>query len=443
MPGSKPAGQRRLPQASALRERLAAARASAARVAEEEESPTTGNPIPSPIRLAAGWSVRLILIAAGIYLGLLLLDQLAVVVIPTIVALLLVALLEPLIRLFRRLGLPRGLAAPLAFLVGIAAIGGLITLIVRELVTNYDTIVSTVGKGVSRTTKWLEDGPLHIQSDQIDAALTKLLNSLRSNPGDVVSGTLTVVTTATGALGGLLLVLLTTYFFLADGARVWRWIVRLFPVTTRWKVNRAGARSWEVLVSYMTVTLIVAAIVGIAVWAACLIAGVPLALSAGLVAFLFAFIPTLGGVISSIVVILLTLVSSSLTVTVVMAIVMVGIQTVQGNVIYPFLMNRQLKVHPLASLLLVVLGSILGGVFGALIAVPFAAVVNTAWIELLRASRGLPEEDKATPLGPTDEDEEPDASFVDPTVAPDEQAEDVHPADSRQSGRQPSDDPAS
>ncbi|MEO6957437.1 MAG: AI-2E family transporter, partial [Antricoccus sp.] len=226
-----------------------------------------------------------------------------------------------------------------------------------------------------------------------------------------------VVSTTGSILSGTLLTLLTTYFFLADGSSLWRWIARLFPVNARWKVYRAGNRAWEVLVAYMNVTLLVAIIVGLATWIACKIAGVPLSLSAGLIAFLFAFIPTLGGLISSIVVILLTLVSTSLTTAVVIAIVMISIQTIQGNFIYPLLMNRQLKVHPLASLLLVVLGAVLGGVFGALIAVPLVAVINSGWLELLRANRGEAESDEAAELGPDPAENESDPTLRDPTTA--------------------------
>lgn len=405
---------RRTNAAAALRDRLARARAASR--AEEDDQRVIGAPIPTPIKLAAGWIARLLIIGVGVYFGIWLLETLAVVVIPAVVSLLLAGLLMPLVKLFRRIGLPKGLAPVLAFLTGVIVLGGLVTLIVRELVANYDTIFDTVREGLTRFTKWLEKGPLKVDSTAIDKAFSSVLSSAQSSPGGAVDGAVTVVSTAGSVLSGILLTLFTTYFFMADGRPIWRWTVHLFPRSARWKINRAGESAWIVLEAYMGVSFVVAAIVGIATGIACLIAGVPLALSAGLVAFLFAFIPTIGGIISSIVVVLLTLVSTSFTTSVVMGIVMVGIQTVQGNLIYPIMMNRRLKVHPLASLLLVVMGSILGGVFGALIAVPLAAVVNTAWAELFRAAEGLPAKVGPTELGPDDDDELDLSDFEDPTI---------------------------
>jgi len=399
-----------------FRARLARARAAAKEAIDEDFAPDLdAEPIPRAVKLTAGWTIRLIVIAAGI-LGLMwLLSELTVVVVPVVISLLLAALLAPLVRLLRYAGLPGVLPAVLAFLAGILFIGGLIALIVQEFVGNYETVYSTVRSGINELIAWLADGPLHMDTSSLGQTVNKALANLQANPDEVVNGTLNVVSTTGSALSGLLLTLFTTYFFLADGNTMWRWVAKLFPRGARWKVNRAGHRAWDVLVSYMSVTLLVALIVGTATWIACKIASVPLALSAGLIAFVFAFIPTLGGLISSIVVILLTLVSTNLTTAIVMALVMIGIQTVQGNFIYPMLMNRQLKVHPLASLLLVVLGAVLGGIFGALIAVPLAALVNTAWLDLLRASQGLPQSDAAVELG-LDSNPEDDDSLVDPTL---------------------------
>lgn len=416
-PAATPERHRQLRDAAAgskFRARLARARAAATETIDEDFAhDLNAEPIPRAVKLTAGWAIRLIVIGIGIYLLMWLLTQLTVVVVPAVISLLVAALLTPLVRLLRRTGLPGALPPLLAFLAGFAFIGGLIALIVQEFVGNYQTVYTTVQRGVNELIGWLATGPLHMDTSTLGQTINNALQKLQANPDEVVNGTLNVVSTTGSALSGLLLTLFTTYFFLADGDTMWRWVSKLFPAGARWKVNRAGRRSWDVLVSYMSVTLLVALIVGTATLIACKIAGVPLALSAGLIAFVFAFIPTLGGLISSIVVVLLTLVSTNLTTAIVMALVMIGIQTVQGNFIYPLLMNRQLKIHPLASLLLVVLGAVLGGIFGALIAVPLAAVINTGWLDLLRAGQGLPQSTEPVELGLDSGNQ--DDSLLDPT----------------------------
>ena len=412
-------GMRPGEMAAHLRQRLSDLRAQDHDDSVESFAPEKqGEPIPRAITLMAGWAWRLAAVGLGIYLLLWLLDVLAVVVVPVVISLLVAALLTPLSRTLRKIGLPNALATVVSFLAGLIFLFGLLALIVREIIVNYNTIYETVARGLEQIVHWLANGPLAIDASQLQETIDETLAKLQRDPSDILTTSLTVVSTTGSVLSAILLSMFIIFFFLSDGHAIWTWLCRLFPRNTQWKVNRAGNRSWEVLVTYMNVTLIVALVVGFATWIACLIAQVPLALSAGLIAFLFAFIPTIGALISSVIVVALALISTNLTTAIVMAIVMIVIQTVQGNLLYPVLMNRQLKVHPLASLLLVVLGAVVGGIFGALIAVPLAAVINTAVIDLFRASRGLPESDEPSELGPDIDDADPlaDPTLVDPTL---------------------------
>jgi predicted PurR-regulated permease PerM len=55
----------------------------------------------------------------------------------------------------------------------------------------------------------------------------------------------------------------------------------------------------------------------------------------------------------------------------------VGVQQLEGHVLQPFLMGRLVKVHPLAVVVVIAIGALVAGVFGALIAVPLTAIINT------------------------------------------------------------------
>ena len=104
------------------------------------------------------------------------------------------------------------------------------------------------------------------------------------------------------------------------------------------------------------------------------IAGLPVAFALAVVVFLFAFIPTVGAIFSGLLVVLVALVSQGPTTALVMALVVLVVQQLDANVMYPILASRHLALHPLASLLLVAAGGVLAGLFGAFIAVPLAAV---------------------------------------------------------------------
>jgi len=54
------------------------------------------------------------------------------------------------------------------------------------------------------------------------------------------------------------------------------------------------------------------------------------------------------------------------------------VQQIEGHVLQPFILGRAVRVHPLAVVLSVAGGSLIGGIGGAVVAVPLVAVVNTA-----------------------------------------------------------------
>jgi predicted PurR-regulated permease PerM len=138
------------------------------------------------------------------------------------------------------------------------------------------------------------------------------------------------------------------------------------------------------------VTLTSAVVDSTVIGLACIIAGLPVAFALGALVFLFAFIPTVGAVFSGGVVVLVALVSEGTTTALILAAVVLVVQQLDANVMYPMLASRHLSLHPLASLLLVAAGGVVGGLFGAFIAVPAAAVLLAAARELLSDGEEVP-----------------------------------------------------
>ncbi len=53
------------------------------------------------------------------------------------------------------------------------------------------------------------------------------------------------------------------------------------------------------------------------------------------------------------------------------------VMQIEGHVLQPFLLGRAVKIHPLAVLLAIAIGIVLGGIIGALFAVPMLAFAKT------------------------------------------------------------------
>jgi predicted PurR-regulated permease PerM len=189
----------------------------------------------------------------------------------------------------------------------------------------------------------------------------------------------TVVRTATTAghlLAGLFIVLFATIFFTYDGRNIWSWIVRLFPDRARARVEGSGVRAWAVLTSYVRATVVIAAVDALGIAIVALVLGLPLVVPLAVLVFMGAFIPVVGATISGIAAVAVALVSEGPVQALIMLAGVIGVQQLEGHVLQPFLMGRLVRVHPLAVVVVIAIGGLVAGIFGALIAVPLTAIVN-------------------------------------------------------------------
>lgn len=342
--------------------------------------------VPAGLVLASEWAWRLVLVVAAIGMVVYAAAALSFIVGPVVVALVISALLEPVRRILMRWGASTTLAWLVAFLFGVVVVTSIMVLAISEFSANFDELSEQAAGGVDEFTNWLEDGPLHMDAGGLNDAVDKAVASVKDDPTEAITGTVSVLSTTSSLLAAGVLTLLTTLFFMKDRAIMWLWFTRLFPERSRPRIESAGRAGWEVLISYTRVTLTSAVVDSTVIGVASAIAGLPVAFALAVVVFLFAFIPTVGAIFSGLVVVLVALVSQGPTTALVMAGIVLIVQQLDANVMYPILASRHLALHPLASLLLVAGGGVVAGLFGAFIAVPLAAVLLAVGGDLRRSS---------------------------------------------------------
>ncbi|GAB2760971.1 AI-2E family transporter [Sinomonas soli] len=340
--------------------------------------PVTDADLPFALRVAAAWSWRTAIILVVAWAIAWALAQLSFLVIPVLVAALLAGLLSPVVGWLRRARVPLGLAVAITEIGFIAAVSGLLTLVGRQISIGFAQLWDEALAGLAEVQKWLAEGPLQVTSSQLEAYTNDAQRLLQSNQGTLVSGVLSVGSSAGHFLTGALIALFVLVFFLLEGARIWSFLVGLLPRQARPAADGAGRRGWTSLVSYVRVQVLVAAVdaVGIGVGAAIL--GVPLALPLGILVFVASFIPVVGALVSGAVAVLLALVANGLVNAVIMLVIVVAVQQIESHVLQPLIMGRAVSLHPVAVILAVAAGSYIAGIPGALFAVPTLAVTNSA-----------------------------------------------------------------
>lgn len=338
--------------------------------------------VPVALVVASQWAWRLLLVAAAIVALAYGAATLSFIIGPIVFATVAAALLEPIRRLLLNVGASTTMAWIVAFLSGVILVTSVSLLAIEEFTANYDELASQATEGLTKLTNWLETGPIGMDTGGLDEAADRAFASVKEDPGEAITGTVSVLSTTGSVLAGGLLALITTMFFMKDRTLMWRWFVGLFPKASRSVADAAGHAAWEVLINYTKVTLTSAVVDSTVIGLACVIAGLPVAFALSVVVFMFAFIPTVGAILSGSLVVLVGLVAKGPTVALVLAIVVLVVQQLDANVMYPMLASRHLSLHPLASLLLVAAGGVLAGLFGAFVAVPLCAMLIAAGREI-------------------------------------------------------------
>lgn len=343
---------------------------------EAETRGDAATELPLGVRVAAAWSWRLILIGLALAGFLWLVVQVRVIVVPLLIAILLTALLAPVVHWFERRGAPRWMGVITALLVFIAAVWILVTLIATQLRNGFEDVALRSQDVWRQLLDWGET-TFGISASQLDGFVAQLMKTVEGHQSEIWNGALGVATTAGQLVTGALLTMFSLIFMLIDGKRIWFWVIGFLPARAHAPIDAAGRAGWVSVGQYVRVQIFVAFVdaVGIGVGAALL--GVPLAIPVAILVFLGSFIPFLGAITTGLLAAFIALVYNGPVNALIMLGIVILVNQIEGHVLQPLVMGSAVRVHPLGVVLAVSTGALLAGIPGALFAVPVAAAANS------------------------------------------------------------------
>ncbi len=333
------------------------------------------------MRIAGAWSWRILVILAVIGVFIFLVIQLREIVVPFMVALLLAALLVPFVQFLQRHRWPKWLAVALAEIGLIAIVAGLVVLVVLQVRSGFPDLQKQTVLAYTHFKQFLLDSPLHLTNSDLNNYLGQALATIQKDSQALVSGVVSVGSSAGRFLAGVLLTLFATLFMLIDGRGIWAWFVRLFPRTARPAVDGSARVGWVTLTNFVRVQIFVAFVdavgIGLGAWILGLFfGGFPLVIPIGVAVFLGSFIPVVGAVLTGVLAVFIALVYLNPFAAVIMLGIVILVQQIEGHALQPFVMGTAVRVHPLAVVFAVAAGGFLAGIPGALFAVPVVATLN-------------------------------------------------------------------
>ncbi len=336
----------------------------------------------TPSDNAAKWARRRdipIAILAWIVLGILIfwaLGHVARSIIIFAIAALLAYALTPGVKLLERV-VPRVVAIIIVYLVVWGALGLLLYFIINTTIGQVISLAANVRLLVTQGATGPLAGLLEtlrrfgISQSQLNGVFQQIVNQAEG----VVGSAVPLITSIFGFIFDMIIVAVLSIYLLVDGSRVIQWLRTNMPLLQRERTLIMLGTFERVIGGYIRGQLLLSTLIGVLVGAGMALFQVPYAVLLGVMAFVLEFVPILGTITSGVICVLLALTKGWLIALLVLA-YFVGVHILEGDVLGPRIVGKAVGVHPAVSLIALIAGGELFGIWGAIFASPIAGLVQ-------------------------------------------------------------------
>jgi predicted PurR-regulated permease PerM len=315
---------------------------------------------------------RVVLFGLAVVSAILLLDTLLSVVLAVVVAILLaIPLATSATWLKRRLGVPRVAGVLLTLLVMIAAVAGLLALILPPLIDQVASVVDQLPGVVHEVQKALRGIGIHTR-DAGDA-VQEFVRRYEDHPEALLGPITDVGVSILGTVVLFVLVIVNAVFMATNPGPLIRGLLALFPTSDHPKVQRTLERVRTAWLAWVGGVVADGLVLGVLLYVGMRIVGLQFALTFAVLSALLTVIPNYGSIISAIPPVLFGL-QESPGKAIAVLVVYVVVNQFEGNVIYPLIMARAVNLHPALLAIGVIAMAALFGVIGLFVSVPLLSL---------------------------------------------------------------------
>jgi predicted PurR-regulated permease PerM len=337
---------------------------------------------PSPPRTAAYGAV---LLAAGLLVAGLVFQQLVTFLLAIFVTIIIAIPLSASATWLEKRHVPRWLGVLLTLLAGVLVVAGVLALVIPPLVTEIENFVGDV-PGIVTDLRGRFREATGAQQSKAGTDVQTYLQGYVDKPGKLIGPLTSLGLGVAGALGSLLVILITSYYVALNPQPLVEGGLRLFPPARREWARRVAERLRESYIGWLRGVVVDMAVTFVLLLVGLSLIGLKFALVWAALSALLVVIPYFGSIAGAIPPVLFGLADSP-TKGILALVVYVLVQQLESNVIIPLVMSRAVKLHPAVIAVGVVIVGKLFGFAGLFVAVPilttFTILVEEVWIRAL------------------------------------------------------------
>ncbi len=278
------------------------------------------------------------------------------IILELFVALLLMAILEPLVNLLTKIRIPRSISVLLSYVLVIGIFGGAIALIVPAV--------------VEQTTSFANALPLYLSNIGItgefgNQALKNLFSGTGNIPGEVFKFTFSIFSN----LISVITVLVFAFYMLLSREKLEDSLGFFFGDEKKRELGRVIDTLEKRLGGWARGELTLMLLVGVGIYIGLTLIGIPYALPLAILAGVLEIIPFLGPLVSAIPSVIIGFGISPLAGFLTVALALV-VQQLENYIFVPKVMEKSVGVSPIVTLIALAIGARLAGIVGVIISVP-------------------------------------------------------------------------
>ncbi|ASZ07909.1 AI-2E family transporter [Enterococcus thailandicus] len=301
---------------------------------------------------------------------------------PVLIAGFLYYILNPIVKLLMRTKIKRTWAVVLVLLMLLTAIIWILLSVIPNLVQQISSLASNMPDFIKQVERWLREmAELPIFKE---VNISKYLDQLDISYGRIIQQFLSGISSSLGSIVGTIasatIVIVTApfilFYMLKDGEKLVPNIERFFPEKRRSQIVELLGQLNQTLANYISGQAIECLFVGTFTFLGYFLLGVDYAFLFGVIAGLTNLIPYLGPYLGLAPAFLVTVFNEPFKALLCCVVVLV-VQQLDGNIIYPNVIGKSLKIHPLTIIIVLLVAGNIAGLLGIFLGVPFYAICKT------------------------------------------------------------------
>jgi predicted PurR-regulated permease PerM len=373
--------------------------------------PPPGAPATPVLQSRLAPQLQAVLLAGSLIAAVLLFQALATLILLVLITVLIAIPLAAFAGRLKRWRVPRAVGALLGLALGIGAVVAVMRVVIPPLVAELRRLARDAPETIERLrTRYLD--LVGARPTDTGEQVQQLVDRFLDQPLTIIEPLLSVGLGVVGVLFTVVLVLLTAYYIAVRPEPLLDGIIQVFPPQRREWAQHVMARLRVAWIGWLKGVVADMLVSGILLYIGLTLVGLEFALLFSVFTALLVVVPYFGAIVGGIPPILLALTDSPEKALLVL-IVYVAVQQIEGNVIIPLIMSQTVRLHPALIAVGVVAVGALFGFVGLFVAVPVLStvqiLVDELWVRPAeRAHRGpAPVEEQPLPEVPSGAAAEP------------------------------------